>query len=163
MTVRFHFFAVLFVIFGVMPAHGAQEPFSIRIRALHDVVKVGDDVHVAITLTNTSDQAFRIGRAIGNEQAELDYVIDVRDKNAFLALKTEYGHTVAGEGNYPLFTSARSVTLKPGEQLEEESILNKIYDLGHPGSYVVQVHRDIPEQIGYGVATSNAITVTVTE
>jgi hypothetical protein len=62
-----------------------------------------------------------------------------------------------------IYGSDAFFTLKPNETLEDEVIVDKLYDLTRPGKYFIQVIRQFPEQMGEGLVRSNTIEITVTE
>jgi hypothetical protein len=54
------------------------------------------------------------------------------------------------------------VTLKPQESREEEIVVTRLFELGLPGTYSIEVWRKVPEQLG-GAIQSNVLTITMTQ
>jgi hypothetical protein len=100
-------------------------PFAIAISTPNHVVNSGSDVRLDIVMTNTSDHEFPIGRAIGDNQAELDYHIRVLDDRGKSAAETEYGRKVYGKDGFR-FGSVFGDRLRPGDTLHEYTILSRI-------------------------------------
>jgi hypothetical protein len=148
---------------NLVPSRSAQRPFSLTISTEHDRVKVGSEVLVQITLTNTSDQEIALGKAPGNlPQAESEYLVEVHDSRGQTAPDTDYGRKIK-QNKIVVSFSRVSATVGPGESLKDGVILTKLYDLSRPGKYSVQLLRKVPPQLGDGLIKSNKVTITVTE
>ena len=57
--------------------------------------------------------------------------------------------------------SFRSVTLKPGESLDEGTLVSRVFNMAEPGEYSVQLSRALSGDQQKGVVKSNTITVNV--
>ena len=157
------FSALLSLAIAVIPcsAQTGEVPFSIAISAQSDLMKVGSEILVEITLTNTSNHEIRVGKAPGNQPlAESEYSIDVRDSKGHPAPDTEYGGKVRQRKIW-FYRSRESVALQPGESLKDGAVITKLYDLSRVDRYTVQISRPIPEQWGKGTVKSNTINITV--
>jgi len=137
-------------------------PFSISIKAIPDVVTVGQKIFIQIVLTNLSNHPMAAPSAI-LETLDVVYAFDIRDSA---------GNKVT---QHPPFIASpiQGVpgTLDPGKDKEEEVSLNLFFTL-KPETYEIQVKRCIdlenPEGEGLpkydeskGVVWSNKTTLTV--
>lgn len=141
---------------------GGQQPFSITLATKHEVVKVGEDILLEITLTNTSQSEIRLAEAPGDPPpAEFQYLIEVHDDKGEPAPDSEYGRRLKANPNPRGSRVTRA--LAPGESLKDETTLTRVFNLSRPDKYIVQASRKIPDYLGKGVVKSNTITITVTE
>jgi hypothetical protein len=134
------------------------EPFTITISAPSEVVKVGAEVRVHVVMRNDSDKEIVARGSPKGSQAEINYAVRVHDRSGNEAPKTDYGraaraHEIAG--------SVLKVVLKPGEEMEEDTLLGRQFDLSYPGDYVIQLSRPASSDPMDGIVKSNEITVTV--
>ena len=51
--------------------------------------------------------------------------------------------------------------IETGKSWKEQIFISAYYDLSRPGTYMIQVERQLPEELGKGTVTSNTITITV--
>jgi len=139
----------------------ASQPFTIAIAAVQRDFKVGVEIRVRITLTNTSGRELLVGRAKGDARAEeAGYRIEVVNERGKNPPETKYQRVVKGEADDILVSSPVGFTVQPGKTFEDAMIANKFYDLSQPGKYKIQVQRTEPAT---GILVkSNTITVTVT-
>ena len=132
-----------------------NQPFIITISSAQGTVKAGDDVRVHAVLTNTSDKEIL---ARHSARAEINYTVRVHDRNGKDAPETEYGHSAR---THEFAGSVLKVLLKPGDIMEEDTLLNKEFELLSPGEYVIQLSRPVSNYPRDGIVKSNEITVTV--
>ncbi len=152
----------LLVLLGAFSLRGEQQPFSVTLATQHDIVKAGEDIHLQVTLTNTSHNEIKFAEAPGDTPpAEYQYLFQVRDSKGHPAQDTEYGHKFK-ENTRPR-GSRVTWTLQPGESMKDETVLTKLFDLSRPDKYVIEAFRRIPEHLGKGTVKSNTLTITVTE
>jgi hypothetical protein len=138
-----------------------SQPFTITISAHEETVKVGEEARVHIVLTNISDQALVFRRSVNPFTAELHYTILVHDKSGKDAPETEYSRHAR---LHQLIGSDSATLLKPGEKLEEDTVLSTLFDLASPGEYEVQLSRPASEESGEKeIVKSNKLTITITE
>src|SRR5260370_17289872 len=132
---------VLFVITDLLLASGMptapkkQGLFCIAISSPQQSIASGAEVRVEITLKNTSNREISISKSNGRSQAEFSFVVDAHDDNGKPAPDTEYGRRVMRRETKKrtvLFWSEIFLTLKPGEILQDEAIVSKLYDLSRP-------------------------------
>jgi hypothetical protein len=136
---------------------------SVKISAASDIFKVGSELRIKILITNRTDHEMLLGRPAGKPgQAEFLNLIDVRDEKGNAVAKTEYYRQISGEevAIGGISVSVSSTHVRPGESVEEEAILNKLYNLDKAGKYTIQTQRDDPDS--KALVKSNTITVTVT-
>lgn len=152
--------SVIFVLCWVWFAQPAQKPFSITINTATDNLRVGADLRVEITLTNTSASQIHIAKTNGADDAEIHYTVDVRDDQGNLAPYTTYSRNLKA-GTKVLVWSDLTYTLEPGGTLKDTALVTKLYDLTRPGKYSIQVSREIPKNLGGGLAKSNVVSVTI--
>jgi hypothetical protein len=72
--------------------------------------------------------------------------------------KTDYGRSIR-EGE--AIGSEIAVWLKPGESLEENVDISKLFDISYPGEYEVQLSRHISDDPKKETVESNKITIIV--
>jgi hypothetical protein len=155
---------LLLTLFGLAGSSSAQsvgQPFIVTIQTAQSVVKVGSQIRVEVILTNTSGRDLGFTKSVGDETAESNYLINVSDGHGKPVAETAHHRRVRAENSLPVTHSNQIVTLKPGERLKEQAILNNLYDIGRPGRYVIMAQRDVPQEQGKGVVKSNAVTITV--
>ena len=169
-----------FVLCGLLAVscamHSAAEdkaPVNVLIQCKQAIVKSGSEVKLLITVTNTSDQDVDLYKTPGPDgQAEDVNKIEVRDGSGN-ALPRADVQTVEIGGVLRTFPkkmtkSRMGVILKPGDSLEDFTILSNIFDLSKPGKYTVTVQNerrssDSSNELKLIYVKSNTITVTVTE
>jgi hypothetical protein len=145
-----------------------QPAFSITINA-PDVISAGSEPKLSIVLKNTSDHEIMLGRSVQPDQGELHHDVEVRDDKGDLAPETEYHRKIKGRlptipGKAPPPPNVSSVIfipMKPGETRKDDLTLSKLYDLGKPGKYTIQLSRF--DEDTKAVVKSNTITVNVTK
>jgi hypothetical protein len=140
------------------------DPFSITLTVPQQEVKAGAEVKAEIMLRNTSSHEISLSRVVGEERAEFEYAVEVRDGRGHLAPETQYGRNLRNRTpapDVPRFFSSLIFALQPGETWAEVAAITKLYDLGRPGKYTIQVSREIPRELGKGTVKSNQITITV--
>jgi hypothetical protein len=155
---------VAFLAFQTVTAPAAAAPtISVGIRSASDTVKVGSDLRIKITITNISNSEIQVGTAIGKAQGEFLNLVDVRDDQGDAAAKTKYYREIRGEDPVigGIRVSASSSRLKPNESVEEEVLVNKLYNLEKPGNYSIQIQRDDP--VSKKLVKSNTVMVTVAQ
>ena len=153
--------AMMLTAFGLI-AWSAEAPFSLTLNVTPTVVKPGAKIAVEVVLTNTSNKEIFVSRDAGF-QAEMDYKIEVLDRDGKRPPETRYLRAVRGEdtghpsmvvtgdyGNFPL---------KPGEATKDTTNLAELFDLSRPGEYVIHVGRIDP--MSKATVKSNTVTVTV--
>jgi hypothetical protein len=131
----------------------------ILISAVSPTVKAGTEIRIHAVFKNASDKAMWIPRSDSSD-AEMNYTAQVRDKSGKDASETDYGHAV--RTGRVSSSSVIKVFLQPGETMEEDMVLGKLFDLSVPGEYEVQLSRIIPDDPKGGTVKSNKITITVT-
>jgi hypothetical protein len=135
-------------------ARSAQAPFSISLAATDQSVKAGADVWVKIQLTNKSQQDLS-APVMETNGVDTEYQYDVRGTNGAAPNKVPNAHPEIQIG------SIKSRILKPGQSSGWQEVrVSKVYDLTHPGEYMVQVSREVPGQ--KEVVKSNTVTVIIT-
>jgi type 1 fimbria pilin len=142
------------------PAHNNKMSFSIKISSPQKVVKVGSPILLVVKITNISDRDISHATAPGHSMPEFTCDIEVRDSRGSVASETPYGLKVRGkDASYHHGGSMLLQTLKPGEELQQETVLSRIYDMTQAGKYTIQVSKRDPDT---GVTVkSNTTAVTV--
>jgi hypothetical protein len=157
---RFSFRFILLLLICPLAGSLAQEVnqlFSLSITAPQESVTAGSEVRVKTKLTNISNRTLTIIDAV----RDCDYPVEVRDSNGKLAPKTDYAAHLKCEG---AVERGRNIVieLKPQESREDELVIASMYDLSRPGTYLIQVFRKLPQDLG-GDVKSNTFTVNVTK
>jgi hypothetical protein len=152
-------FLVTTLVVGVpASAQPPQPPFSITIRAEKPDIKAGTEVFIKVRMKNVSDHEVDCTRVPTNGW-DGAYQYDLRDIRGNLAERKLL------VPNHPEIKESSSIwpcILKPGESTNDDHIISRLYDMSHPGKYLIQVSRLISG--GHkedGVVKSNTITITV--
>ena len=134
------------------------DPLSVVIAAEWPSEKVGSDLTVIATITNTSTKRI----TIIDTRRFCDYTVDVRNEAGDVPPMNKWRKETNCEG---VEVSGRRILrdLKPNESYSDPLILKQWYEMNQPGKYQVQIGRKIPDQLGKGWVKSNMITMTVTE
>jgi hypothetical protein len=166
LTLKRSILAFSLTVASTVCAQKTAPPFSLSLRSRESVMRAGSQVRVEIAQTNASDRELPVVGSNLPDRAESHYFIDVRDAKGRSVPDTEYAHTVPNKNAKPATEFGFSevvYSLKPGESLTEVVVITKLYDLGQPGRYTVQVSREIPRELGGGTVKSNVITIKVTK
>jgi hypothetical protein len=138
------------------PAQGVRAPYSLAITPRSLSVTAGDAVWVDAKITNVSDHAVLVYRAISEDmdQGGWVYGVDVRDEKGKQAPQTKYALSigVGGSGGY--------LRLDPGQTMTHSINVSKLYDLSRGHKYTIQLRRLDEETKAF--VMSNKATVTVT-
>lgn len=128
------------------------QPFAIVISTSKVEVKAGDPVEIKIHLTNVSDQELDMSTSWERSlDVSYDYsIVDASGKQV---------NEVAHEG--PSIGHIKNRSLRPGESVDETTLLSDAYNMSHLGKYVVQVSRTIADAPNNRPVRSNKITITV--
>jgi hypothetical protein len=127
------------------------QPFSITISGPPKEVKTGTSVEIKIRLTNTSDHEISLATFRANA-VNISYKYDVRDSTGTLVEKKSRGRAVG---------SVTQRTVQPGETVDEEAVISRVFDMSRLDQYEIQVSRGISGDPKDGVVKSNTITVRV--
>jgi hypothetical protein len=140
------------------PGTANTDPFSVVIAAEWPSQRVGSDLTVVATITNTSTKKI----TIIDTRRFCDYTVDVRNEAGDVPPMNKWRKETNCEG---VEVSGRRILrdLKPNESYSDPLILKQWYEMNQPGKYQVQIGRKIPDQLGKGWVKSNMITLTVTE
>jgi hypothetical protein len=140
------------------PVAANAAPFSVVIAAEWPSEKVGSDLTVMATITNTSTERI----TLIDTRRFCDYTVDVRNDAGDVLRTDKWRQKINCEG---VEISGRRIIreLKPNESYSDPLILKQWYEMNQPGKYQVQIERKIPDQLGKGWVKSNTISVTVTE
>jgi hypothetical protein len=151
---------LVLVALGTGFARSSLARFSITITAPKTVIKSGSPVVVELILTNISKRNL----TLEDRSPMCDYVVEVRDSANKLAPDTEYKRTLGCGMGPTIIMSGRDslLPLMPNGSRGEQFVVSQLSDMSQPGTYSVQISRQIPKSLGGGVVKSNTITVTVT-
>jgi hypothetical protein len=157
-------FALLIAIVGLLgilacaqsmqSSQPGQATFSLTISTPQNTVRVGSDVKLEITMTNTSDQDIFYGADLGGKVQP--FAVDVRDTSGNLVPKRPRKDKEPRGGSFLL------IPIHPAKSIKREWILNKDFDISKPGRYTVQAKREAgATNSGVLHVKSNRITITV--
>jgi hypothetical protein len=141
---------------------GSQPSISLILSASSPQIKLGDQIRLNISLTNTSGKEILVGDERGG--VEVDYDISIADENGKAPAATAYLRSIKGNRlpDDPKFyrTYSRQIlSVKPGMSLDNRIDLGRIYKIISPGIYKIRVER--LEEISKKRVQSNTITLTV--
>lgn len=138
----------------------AAAPFSLTISTKTKSVQAGSEVKVQILLKNISNNEIYVLREKSPSLPEqAGFTAAVSDAKGMAVAYTNYGDKFY-KGEAVTFGSPSYAYLKPGETLEQEMEVSKLFDLSKPGTYTVQVQRK--DDRSAAVAKSNTISITIT-
>jgi hypothetical protein len=130
-------------------------PFSIRISTLADQVKIGQRIPINIVTTNTATQPCTYADFL-SAAATLHYMIIVITDRVGDVPKTRQLINIEHD-LFPIH-GTETVTWGPGQTKSENMILNELYNISTPGTYLIRLAG------GYQYSVlSNLIRVTVTQ
>jgi len=147
-------------------------PVEMTIQTKGLTFKKGAEIKLEMTLTNISDRPIDVYTASGANggAAEYDNGIYVRDASGNLLPRID-GRTVVRSDGKTIkvrsgLPSRRGVTLQPGGQFQDFTVLNRLFDLSSPGIYTVsaahEVRLDHASPVpALATATSNSVQITV--
>lgn len=162
-------FAVLLTIVGVSTTlwGDAESAFVLQIAPSQNAIqpgtatwKTGAPVFFILTMKNNSQHVLHF--ALTNPA--FNYRAKVLDSHGKPVPETENFRKLR-EALKSGFFSTRNilVVLKPHETCRDTIEVSYLYELANPGEYTVQIERDMPPELGSGVATSNIVKITVVE
>jgi hypothetical protein len=141
------------------PRAVAGQPFSLTISTKDLTLKFGSEIVIDLALKNVSRVERNAGKSNAPRQAELYYQVLVTDSKGHAAKETRYARQITGKEPTPIIGSTVYTTLRPNEILNDDLLLNKLFELTEPGDYTVQLIYDIPRELGTGVIKSNKIRI----
>jgi hypothetical protein len=148
---------------GAFPASGPVQPFSVTLDAPSAAVKIGSEVRIKATITNTSDHEIRFARSLGLRDEEFECEIEVRDARGQIpALTPAFRHQK--ENPTSRWGSYMTYVLEPGKSFHDDLTISHVYTL-EAEEYTIWVARGTrplwqnPKQ---ETAKSNTIKLTVT-
>jgi hypothetical protein len=147
----------------------SKSPIQIVISTSASTYNVGEPIKLQIAVTNVSGQPIKIytasGKPNGGEAEDYNsiYVRDLSGKrmprNDGQMIHREDGTTVKMPSG-PI--SRKGVTVAPGNQFQDFTIMTRLFDLSKPGEYSVAVGHDIRiDHSGPEPTLSTAISNTV--
>jgi hypothetical protein len=145
----------------ISAAADKSQPFTVAISASQETVKIGEEIRVHVVLTNVSSEPLFVRRSPNPAEAEMHYTVLFRDKNGKDASETKYGRAV--RKHELVIVSDAAIVLDPGQKLEEDTDLHKLFEITSPGEYEVEFSRHVDDDPNNEIVKSNRITITVTE
>jgi hypothetical protein len=139
-----------------------RSPFTITIQALDVygrsdapiVVKAGQPVSINIQLTNLTNEEMNV-EGFWSLGVDYTYYYDVRDTSGNLRKKRLLT-------DHPFFVgSERDEKVAPGMSKKEKIDVDLACDIKEPGTYTIQVSRDVPGDPKHRIVKSNLVTVTL--
>jgi hypothetical protein len=138
----------------------ATEPFSMTISGPPSSLSPGSPCELKIVIHNVSDREIVLRVTNEDYLAQIDFVTSVKNA-ATGAPVAELDRRVDGTLILPLMSSFQKKRFIPGETKTVEFNLSRLFDLSKPGTYRVQVSRQVPPEYGTGTVVSNTISVVV--
>ena len=160
MTAVLRFALVSLTLNGIATAQAPATTFSLTISSPQPTVRIGEEVPLNIVMTNTSGKDIHYGQPLSVKWAML-FDVHILDSANKPAPETPYGRQLHGTDRNPasLGGSVFSAHVGPGKTLEQQLMLNKEYEIGHPGKYTIQAER--VDAVSGTAVKSNTITLTV--
>jgi len=132
------------------PAPRLPSGLKLMIRAEKTVAEISRPTIIHFEISNESDKPISLTDRLFPER---DYEVHVRDSNGKEAQLTERGRQLR---HGPLKGSQTTAVLAPGERYTDKEDLAKLYTISVPGTYSIEVCRDIQM---WGNIYSNRITL----
>jgi hypothetical protein len=149
--------------------------FLITISTAANVVKAGSDIRIDISIKNISDREIDLSRSVRTDLGEWFTDVEVLDEKGNAIPETKYYRALRGKDTYddeprrdgkfsPKVQQTFGLSgysVKPGDNLRDGVVLNKLVDMTRPGKYTVKVRRR--DEATKAWVASNAIILTLTE
>lgn len=134
---------------AISAKHRAKPPVSVTLTAAYNSLRAGYRLPITVAVKNTSRKVIALrtwqpqsfcssGFPETCDFSEFGSGVAVRDSAGSAAQLTKEGHGLE-EGKILPAGSFSLVSLKPGETYEDTMIVGTLFDLGRPGSYVIQL------------------------
>lgn len=141
-----------------------RPPFTIQIHLRQATIKAGSPIILDIQVVNNSDTTKSISVSPGIRFAPSYYEATVLDEKNNAMAETSYGQRMHGRGDDPKAIGGGShfqAPIEPGEHVDQEYELNRLYRITDPGIYTIQLRRN--DLLGGGKSVkSNVVVLTVT-
>lgn len=141
----------------------ASASFAITLSAPQSIFTTTSVIKLTVALTNTSDHTIFVRKDKSRDHGELTCSLDVRDEAGNEVSETKYGRALKGKqvkGDTTVIVSAPGLfPLEPGQSLDEEIDLKKVFDVSAPGKYVITAKRVFDAD--NVVVTSKPLTITI--
>lgn len=157
---------------GLQISSLAQQPapVAVVISSPNQVVKVGSEIRVDITVSNVTTQSvseYWAGEPNDGE-AEAGNDIQIFDANGKKLSRMDGPVIHKGGDTYHLrkgWISRRVIPLGPGKTSTNYFILTNLFDLSKPGTYTVVVRHELQGEGDYIMVTAqpNPLTITITQ
>lgn len=135
----------------------AGEALVLTITAPDDMSVRESNLTLQVTMTNRTAQVMTVFKT----NPGCDFTAEVKDANGHLVPLTAAGAELSRCQRRLILGRRILVTLKPGESTEESYPIDLYYGLPRPGSYTVQLTREVPSQPKH-VSRSNEIVLNLT-
>jgi hypothetical protein len=167
--------AILYAAFGIIPqvvgqvssppvqSKGVNPPYSLAIRAVPNVARVGARIEILVTIKNIS------GHEISNSKHSVsaaDYTISIKNSEDETPAEKEALGPVNDlrSGKRGAWGSYILGTLKPGETCQDGVEITNYYDMSQPGKYTITFSSeswDGSKERPEITIRSNTVTVTI--
>jgi hypothetical protein len=147
-----HFSLVLFAGAAQLTgAHPAGEALALTIAAPEVSVRESN-LTLQVTMTNRTAQPMTLFKT----NPGCDFAAEVKDANGHRVPLTQAGAELSRCQKHLILGRRILVTLKPGDSTDESYPIDLYYGLVRPGSYTVQLTREVPAQPDH-ISQSNEI------
>ena len=154
-----------FIALSVHAAPGSKPPFSVTLNAPDKPLRSGAELHLLVTIKNTSDHEITFSTSPGAIPEDgFRYKVEVLDAHTHPAPPSPLVVEMrSGKELVDTWSSNIGRTLKPGESFVDQIDVTKLYDLSQPGIYTISVTRPLQpwQGFGKGAVRSNTLAVTV--
>lgn len=154
-----------FIALSVHAAPGSKSPFSVTLNAPGKPLRSGAELHLLVTIRNTSDHEITFSTSPGPVPEEgFRYKIEVLDAPTHPAPPSPLVVEMrSGKKLVDTWSSNIGRRLEPGESFVGQIDVTRLYDLSQPGIYTISVTRPLQpwQGLGKGAVRSNTIAVTV--
>jgi hypothetical protein len=119
---------------------------------------MGAPVFLVVTMKNTSEHVLHFNLT----NPAFNYRATVLDATGKPVPETENFRRMKEKLKSEPYTSRNIlVALNPQETCQDSIDLGYLYELAQPGTYSVQIERDMPPELGTGVVNSNIVKISV--
>ena len=133
-------------------ARPAGEPLAMTIAAPDDIAIRESNLTLQVTMINRTTQVMTLFKT----NPGCDFTAEVKDAGGNPVPLTPAGAELSRCQRRLVLGRRILVTLKPGESTEESYPIDLYYGLARPGSYIVQLTREVPSQPKH-ISRSNEI------
>ena len=141
-----------------------SSPLALSIATSQHSVPLGSEIHVSAVLTNKSDHKIQLTKMSAAGAQNFEYKVNVHLIDQSRTVNRAFSERVRRneETQKKTFTgSIMFIDIGPGETHRDEISISNRYQIDKPGRYIIQVERELPQNMGGKTLRSNEIEIDV--